>query len=658
MPLTGPRPNPAPAPALTPTAFPEPPTNRQDDAPPYSFVDDAGADSSGAHQSTSTPSYPHQSSAESGTARLEPLNNRYQAGESEAQEIMRDYRNSRIDDGGDVGSLGAHKSSGYTYNNPYDDREMDREIDMDPEMQGQPRSISPSLGPWDSASQRSLPFHSNQSSPYPNSNALHTHQPSHIPLSQIDGQSGMGSYSKSHNAKANSYGGLSYIDENFEYFHTDQPRPASTTLQLSQDQARRDAVEMNLIGDQQRASGGMENPYYSFSSSKDGYGGYGESPYPYPTKNAGMQLRGPNTLYDVLLFPTGLDRLLALVGVKNGQYPVEQAIERKRRGIGGQRWPVAAWGLAIVMTALMVYEMVANYQAMGSPIATKPTFNPMIGPSSEVLINIGARFPPCMKLVEDLPPSFQLACLNDTSSTPTTSCSIEEICGHGGFHGENPDQSWRFVYPIFLHVGLVHLLLNMLAQITAAAQVEREMGTIPFLIVYMAGGIYGFVLGGNFSRTGIPSVGASGALFATNACVLVDLILHWKYEERPKLKAFLLAIEFLIGFGIGYIPNAVDGLAHLGGWAIGILLGIILYPSISETKRHKYILWGARVVAFVLAILAFVLTIKNFYTDDPNAACEWCRYLSCIPTNSNQHCKGTGIIVTETTSTRRSWDAL
>lgn len=136
-------------------------------------------------------------------------------------------------------------------------------------------------------------------------------------------------------------------------------------------------------------------------------------------------------------------------------------------------------------------------------------------------------------------------------------------------------ESWRFVWPIFLHVGVIHLLLNMLAQVTAAAQVEREMGTIPFLIVYMAGGIYGFLLGGNFSRSGIPSVGASGALFATvgvardvtdckNACVLVDLLMHWKYEERPKLKvgrpvypadrqAFLLFVEFLIGFAIGYM---------------------------------------------------------------------------------------------------------
>jgi F0F1-type ATP synthase assembly protein I len=52
--------------------------------------------------------------------------------------------------------------------------------------------------------------------------------------------------------------------------------------------------------------------------------------------------------------------------------------------------------------------------------------------------------------------------------------------------------------------------------------------------------------------------------------VLVDLLLHWKYEERPKLKvslqdetfarrqnqlvqAFLLAIEFLLGIAIGYM---------------------------------------------------------------------------------------------------------
>lgn len=28
-------------------------------------------------------------------------------------------------------------------------------------------------------------------------------------------------------------------------------------------------------------------------------------------------------------------------------------------------------------------------------------------------------------------------------------------------------------------------------------------------------------------------------------------------------------------------------------------------------------------------------------TDDPNKACEWCKYLSCIPTSANDRCTGT-----------------
>jgi len=38
-------------------------------------------------------------------------------------------------------------------------------------------------------------------------------------------------------------------------------------------------------------------------------------------------------------------------------------------------------------------------------------------------------------------------------------------------------ETWRFVLPIFLHVGVIHLAVNMIAQIIAGAQVEREMGT-------------------------------------------------------------------------------------------------------------------------------------------------------------------------------------
>jgi hypothetical protein len=50
------------------------------------------------------------------------------------------------------------------------------------------------------------------------------------------------------------------------------------------------------------------------------------------------------------------------------------------------------------------------------------------------------------------------------------------------------------------------------------------------------------------------------------------------------------------------------------GFAMGLLAGTILYPSITETKPRKFTLWGIRIVALVLAIVAFVLTTRNFCT--------------------------------------------
>lgn len=70
--------------------------------------------------------------------------------------------------------------------------------------------------------------------------------------------------------------------------------------------------------------------------------------------------------------------------------------------------------------------------------------------------------------------------------------------------------SARFITPIFLHAGIIHILLNILAQLTASAevylilnnldiselirgQVEREMGSAGFLLLYLAAGIFGCV---------------------------------------------------------------------------------------------------------------------------------------------------------------------
>ncbi|KAL0071897.1 hypothetical protein AAF712_000820 [Marasmius tenuissimus] len=303
-----------------------------------------------------------------------------------------------------------------------------------------------------------------------------------------------------------------------------------------------------------------------------------------------------------------------------GKYPIEQRIEDKKRGIGRQKSPFVVWAFSAIMVALIIYELIVNWKAQGSPLSFKPVTNVMLGPSWSALINVGGRFPPCMKFVEGAKPTDLVPCLNATANPPTrdTLCTIEEVCGHGGFDGKEPNQWWRFISPIFLHAGLIHIALNLFAQLTISAQIEREMGSGGFLITYMAAGIFGNVLGGNFSLVGSPSTGASGAIFGTLAVLWVDLFAHWKYHYRPVRKLIFMIIDLAVGIAIGFIPF-VDNFAHLGGLFMGLLVGMIFYPIISETKTHKSVVWGLRVAAIPAAIVMFVVLIRNFYTSDPYA---------------------------------------
>jgi hypothetical protein len=154
-----------------------------------------------------------------------------------------------------------------------------------------------------------------------------------------------------------------------------------------------------------------------------------------------------------------------------GKYPVEQRIEDKKRGIGRQRYPFVVWALTAAMVGIFIDELVVNFRAQGSPVSFKPVVNPMLGPSQSVLINMGARFPPCMKSIAAVPTTTLFGCLNNTANPPDSLCSLEDICGFGGFHDGPPNQSFRFFTPIFLHAGFIHILLNMIAQLILSAQV-------------------------------------------------------------------------------------------------------------------------------------------------------------------------------------------
>jgi membrane associated rhomboid family serine protease len=336
-----------------------------------------------------------------------------------------------------------------------------------------------------------------------------------------------------------------------------------------------------------------------------------------------------------------------LLGFK--QDSLQSQIDKRRRGIGRQRWPIFTWVLSLALIGVFVAELIRANALTGQAIQTRPSINPMIGPSSQFLISFGARFVPCMRDIPAVPTSTKLACLNaSTLSTITTSqeCPLWEICGLSS--ATSYGQLWRFVTPIFLHAGIVHILFNMVVLLTLCAQIEKLIGTPFYLLLFIAGGVGGNLLGANFGMAATPSVGASGSIYTCIAIELIDLIYNWSHEAKPKTRLFVSILFTLVGLALGLLPG-LDNFAHIGGMAVGLLGGLLVCPSIHTTKRHRVLTWVFRLIGLALLVAYFVALALNFMNaEDPATACTWCRYLSCLPTFSQ--CQNNGLTTTTTSS--------
>jgi membrane associated rhomboid family serine protease len=317
---------------------------------------------------------------------------------------------------------------------------------------------------------------------------------------------------------------------------------------------------------------------------------------------------------------------------------------------------------------------------------TQPSFNPMIGPSSYVLINMGSRFVACMHNVTDLGNgqtanllTIPWPCPNTT--TTATQCSLSDLCGFGGFPSDQvPNQWFRFITPMFMHAGIIHIAFNMLLQLTIGRELEKSIGSIRFFLVYVSSGIFGFVMGGNFAAVGISSTGASGALFGIIALTLLDLLYSWKDRKSPVKDLMFILLDVIISFVLGLLPG-LDNFSHIGGFLMGLALGISILHSPNALRRRigddstynsinaqyssttspsffrnpigffkgRKPLWWAwwlvRAGAIIGVTVVFIVLLNNFYIY--HKTCSWCKYLSClVSTHSYLSAKSRRVILT------------
>lgn len=159
---------------------------------------------------------------------------------------------------------------------------------------------------------------------------------------------------------------------------------------------------------------------------------------------------------------------------------------------------------------------------------------------------------------------------------------------------------WTLVTSIFLHGGWFHFLGNMLYLWIFGDNVEDAFGHAVYPLVYLLAGVAGnglqVLLSGNAA---IPTIGASGAISGVLGAYfvlypraqVVTLIPFFVFIRVVRLPAavllgFWIVFQVVSGCGsIGRTGGGVAYLAHIGGFAVGLLCGLL---ARRRTQRPWY----------------------------------------------------------------------
>ena len=142
---------------------------------------------------------------------------------------------------------------------------------------------------------------------------------------------------------------------------------------------------------------------------------------------------------------------------------------------------------------------------------------------------------------------------------------------------------YRIFTCIFLHFGISHLLNNMVLLGALGWNLELEIGSVRFLIIYLLSGLGGNLLSGYLDirlQDYAVSAGASGAIFG-----ILGALLYVVYRNHGRLRnisgrGMLVMVAITLYFG--FASSGVDNAAHVGGLITGFLCGILLYR-----KKHR-----------------------------------------------------------------------
>jgi rhomboid protease GluP len=199
-------------------------------------------------------------------------------------------------------------------------------------------------------------------------------------------------------------------------------------------------------------------------------------------------------------------------------------------------------------------------------------------------------------------------------------------------------QYWRFVTPVFIHVNLIHLVINMYSLWVIGPWVEKLYGSAKFVVFWVVTGAVGVLasyltvipgsqpglIGSFLIKSGDgPSAGASGALFG-----LVGVLFVFGIKYRHELpdgfkRAFgtgMLPI-ILLNLGIGFAARSfIDNAAHMGGLVSGAAFAAVVGYKRPGVSTGMTTAWRVLQIAALVLVLGCFLMAARAYRQNPEAS--------------------------------------
>ncbi|MDO5726438.1 MAG: rhomboid family intramembrane serine protease [Bowdeniella nasicola] len=167
-------------------------------------------------------------------------------------------------------------------------------------------------------------------------------------------------------------------------------------------------------------------------------------------------------------------------------------------------------------------------------------------------------------------------------------------------------EPWRFITNAFLHVGFLHLVMNMLALWMIGQALEPILGRWRYVALYLLSALGGsvalVVLAMNQMDWLTPAVGASGAIFGLFGALFV---LGKKAHTDMRSISVLIGLNLIYGF---VVPN-IAWQAHIGGLIVG---AAVMWGLITSAQRRSRI--GAGVTIAVVMIVLVAATGAKYAT--------------------------------------------